>query len=207
MIVEEVDDEIKSEMIKNNNYAKLYVACTRNVYLIYLSFLQDYIDDLEYESLRKGLLSYKYYNSFICHDVEYSNIMNKFSVERDNYINLYLITKALKLEQKEVDKIIFQCFEDTVMETIKKILSINDIEYNSEDRLVVSINTQCMLKAGLSMLNEKEYSVLENKIFDLINEFSNDNNGISVDIVKIIIDNRKKNKSRIKKLSFMPIDE
>jgi thiaminase len=53
----------------SGDYAKLYVACTRNVYLIYLSFLQEYIDKIEYESLRKGILSYKYYNSFICHDV------------------------------------------------------------------------------------------------------------------------------------------
>jgi len=72
----------------NGDYAKLYVACTRNVYLIYLSFLQEYIDNREYESLRKGILSYKYYNSFICHDVEYSNIVNKFSIDVDNYINL-----------------------------------------------------------------------------------------------------------------------
>jgi len=191
----------------SGDYAKLYVACTRNVYLIYLSFLQEYIDDREYESLRKGILSYKYYNSFICHDVEYSNIVNKFSIERDNYINLYMVVRMLKLDKEEVDRIIYECLEDTVIESIKKVLSISDIEYNDDSRRVISINTQCMLKAGLSMFSEREYELFKDKMFILIESLCTDKNGISVEIVNNIINVRKKSKSRIRKLSFEPVDE
>ena len=191
----------------NGDYAKLYVACTRNVYLIYLSFLQEYIDNREYESLRKGILSYKYYNSFICHDVEYSNIVNKFSIERDNYINLYMVVRMLKLDKEEVDRIIYECLEDTVIESIKKVLSISDIEYNDDSRRVISINTQCMLKAGLSMFSEREYELFKDKMFILIESLCTDKNGISVEIVNNIINVRKKSKSRIRKLSFEPVDE
>lgn len=191
----------------SGEYAKLYVACTRNVYLIYLSFLQEFIDNSEYESLRKGILSYKYYNSFICHDVEYSNIVNKFSIERDNYINLYMIIRMLKLDKDEVDRIIYECLVDTVIESIKKILSINDIEYNDDSRRVISINTQCMLKAGLSLFSEKEYELFKDKMFILIESLCNDKNSISIDIVNSVVDDRKKNKSRVRKLSFELIDE
>ena len=41
----------------------------------------------------------------------------------------------------------------------------------------------------------------------MINELSNDNNDISMGVVNKIIDDRVKNKSRIKKLSFNIIDE
>ena len=191
----------------SGDYAKLYIACTRNVYLIYLSFLQEYIDKIEYESLRKGILSYKYYNSFICHDVEYSNIVNKFSIERDNYINLYMVVRMLRLDKNEIDKIIYECLEDTVITSIKKILSINDIEYSDDSRMVISINTQCMLKAGLSLFSEKEYELFKDKMFILIDSLCNDKNGISIDIINNIINDRCKFKSRVRKLSLEPLDE
>ena len=191
----------------DSDYAKLYVACTRNVYLVYLSFLQECIDDMDMIDLRKGILSYKYYNSFICHDVEYSNIINKFSIERDNYIDLYMIVRMLKLDNNEVDKIINECLFDTVTESIKKIMSISDKEYNDDRKKVISINTQCMLKAGVSMFSEKEYKLVNDKINLMINNLCNGNNHIAFNIVNMIINDRIKNKSRVKKISFNVIDE
>lgn len=191
----------------DSDYAKLYIACTRNVYLVYLSFLQECIDNYDMISLRKGILSYKYYNSFICHDVERSNIVNKFSIDRDNYIDLYMVVRMLKLDKFEIDKIISECLLDTVSESIRKILSINDIEYNDDSKRIISFNSQCMLKAGLSMFSEKEYRLVSDKIFLMINDLCNDKNSVSVDIIKMIINDRIKNKSRVRKLSFDKIDE
>ena len=191
----------------DSDYAKLYIACTRKVYLVYLSFLQECIDDRDMVDLRKGILSYKYYNSFICHDVEYSNIVNKFSIERDNYIDLYMKVRMLKLDKNEVDKIINECLLDTVSVSIKNIMSISDKDYDDSKKEIISINSQCMLKAGLSMFSEKEYNLIMDKLYSMINELSNDNNDISMDVVNKIINDRIKNKSRIKKLSFNIIDE
>ena len=57
------------------------------------------------------------------------------------------------------------------------------------------------------MFSEKEYNLVMDKLYSMINELSNDNNDISMDVVNKIINDRIKNKSRIKKLSFNITDE
>lgn len=192
----DMEDE-EEEMV---NYTKLYITCSRNVFLIYMSFLQEYID-LD-NSLRERLLNFKYCNSFINHDVENSLVLNNFRVGRDNYVNLYFVGRLLKIDYDDVDKIIFDCLKNTVIITVRQLLSINDIEYGDEDRYAISVNNQCMLKAGLSILSEKEYMLFKNEIDDIINGMGNDNNKISMDIVNRIINDRKIDKSRVKKITF-----
>ena len=117
-----------------------------------------------------------------------------------------MIVRMLKLDNNELDKIINECLFDTVKESIKKIMSISDKEYNDDRKKVISINTQCMLKAGLSMFSEKEYKLVNDKINLMINNLCNGNNYIAFDIVNMIINDRIKNKSRVKKISFNVID-
>lgn len=198
----DIDDENNELVNEKINYAKLYSLCGRNIYLIYLSFLQESIDLVNNSSLRDKLLNYKYFNSFINHDIENNLIFNNFDIGKINYINLSLIGMTLKLDKDVVDKIIYECLEDTVVTTIIQLLSISDIEYCDDNRRCVSINNQCMLRAGLSIFDENNYRDINNKIYDLINKLSNDTNKVSRDIILSIIDNRNMDKSRIRKISF-----
>lgn len=78
--------EIESDDdIDRINYTKLYIICSRNIFLIYMSFLQECIEIDD--ELRERLLNFKYCNSFINHDVENSLVMNNFSVGKENYVN------------------------------------------------------------------------------------------------------------------------
>lgn len=203
----ELNININDDNVDRVNYAKIYIACTRNIFLIYLSFLQELIDDDKYISFRKKLISYKYYNSFICHDVEYSNILNNFNVDKNNYLDLYFVGRMLKIDYKEVDKIIFECLEDTIMTSISTIMSFNDDDYNEPDKYVVSLNSQCMLRAGISIISESEYYNIVSNIDSLIEELYNDNKNISLDNINLIINDRKKSKGRIIKISFGNICE
>lgn len=198
----EDDIELKKNKMDMINYAKLYMACTRNVFLIYLSYLQECINNEDEVLFKEKLLNFKYYNSFICHDVEYSNIMNNFDICRDNYINLHFVANTLRLNVSDIDGIIFNCLSDTVITTINQLLSITDMEYNNDDRRVISINNQCMLRAGLSILNEREYEMLKDEMFNIINGLGNDNNKISMDIIYSIVNNRKNDKSRVKRITL-----
>lgn len=208
--INDEDDEItKKEKLEYINYDKLYIICSRNIYLIYMSFLQECIDDVNYSSLRKRLLNVKYCNSFINHDVENSLVLNNFVVGKDNYTNLYFLTRMLKLDKDTIDRVIVDCYYDMIELTIKQLLSISDIEYNSDDSKAISVNNQCMLKAGLAMCSEKEYDQFRKKIYNLIDELKNDNNKISSGMVYSIIDERVINKSRVRKisLSLRPLED
>ena len=206
-IYEEDSEEEVIEKIETFNYAKLYETCSRNIFLIYLSFLQEYLDNLNFISLKKKLLNYKYCNSFINHDVEISLIDNNFDVDKMNYVNLYLIADTLKLDRGTCDRIIFECYYDTVVTTISQLLSISDIEYNNDNKKTISLNNQCMLKAGLSMLSESDYNKLKNDIYKLINELSNDNNRISFELILQTLHERKQDKSRVRKISMRQLED
>lgn len=195
--IEIESDEDIQDMI---NYTKLYIICSRNIFLIYMSFLQEYID-LD-NDLRERLLNFKYCNSFINHDVENSLVMNNFSVGKENYVNLYFLGRLLKMDNNDVDKIILDCLRDTIIITIKQLLLISDIEYGDDDKRAISVNNQCMLKASLSIISDNEYNLFVGEINNFIRNNSNDNNKISVGIVDDIINDRIKNKSRVKKISF-----
>ena len=198
---DEIEMEIETdEDIEIVKYTKLYSICSRNVFLIYMSFLQEYID--LGDDLREKLLNFKYCNAFINHDVEDSLVRNNFNVGKDNYVNLYFAGRLLKLDYDEVDKIIVDCLKNTIIVTISQLLLINDVEYNYDDKRAISVNNQCMLKAGLSILSEKEYMLFAMDVENIINKFVNDNNIISLSIVNDIIRNRKNNKCRVKKISL-----
>lgn len=193
--------EIESEEdVDRINYTKLYIICSRNIFLIYMSFLQECIEIDD--ELRERLLNFKYCNSFINHDVENSLVMNNFSVGKENYVNLYFLGRLLKIDDNEVDKVILDCLRDTIVITIKQLLLISDIEYKDDDKRAISVNNQCMLKASLSIISDSEYNLFITDINNLINNCVNDKNKISMGIVDDIINDRIKNKSRVKKISF-----
>jgi len=202
------DEEIRDKKNDVINYGKLYIVCNRNLFLIYLSFLQESIDLENCFDIKRGLLNYKYHNSFINHDVENELILNNFKIDRVNYVNLYFISRMFKLQQDIVDKIIIDCFYDTVIITIINLLLVTDMEYESNiDRKIVSINNQCMLRAVLTLFNEKDFSKIQDNVYNIINNLVDDNNKISYNIIISILNDRKKDKSRVRKLSLKPINE
>lgn len=201
----EEKEEVIAEILANIKYSKLYSACSRNMFLVYLSFLQEYADSDLFSYLREKILGFKYYNAFINHDVENILVDLSFNIDRDNYVNLYFIADSLKL--KESNEIILDCFVDTIKTTIEQLLSINDVDYSDDDKKAIAINNQSMLRAGLVMIGERDYSLIKNNLNDEIEKLSTDYNKISVDIVKLLIDGRKKDRSRVKKISMRPLND
>ena len=201
--ISDIDEEFFSEIIKDIKYSKLYSACSMNMYLIYLSFLQEYADSGSFNYLRDKLLNYKYYNSFINHDIESILIESNFNIDRVNYINLYAVVDILGLD--DGNKIILDYCVDTIKTTISQIMSINDKDYSDDNMLVLSINNQSMLRASLLLLNDRDYNNIKTSIFNEYYGLCTNYNKISASIIKSIFDDRKKDMSRIRKISLKPM--
>ena len=202
----QVYEEDDDETIENINYLKLLSICYVNIYLVYLSYLVEHINAYSFNKLRENLISFKYYNSFKNHDIEKILIDNNFDINKTNYVNIYFMADIINLDQELRENIIFSCYFDVICTTISQMLSINDNEYNDDKRLSVLINNQCMFRAVLSVMGEYEYNKIKNDIFELINDNSNDKNSMSVMIINSILDRRKKDKCRVRKISVRPLD-
>lgn len=206
-IYEDDSEDIVMDKTYDIQYAKLYKSCSRNIFLVYLSFLQEYIDMNKFNSLVDKILNFKYYNSFINHDVENCLIESKFEVPKVNYVNLYIIAETLGIDINMCDDIILDCYKDTIEVTINQILSISDNCYNDDNKKAISINNQCMLRAALSLMGKSEYEKNKDWIFKLINNLTNNNNFVSSQICYDIISNRVKDKSRVRKISLRQLSD
>ena len=65
-------------------FGKLYSVCSNNIFLIYLSILQECIDLCSDNEIKKRLISLKYYNSFTKHDMESSLVESNFIISRSD---------------------------------------------------------------------------------------------------------------------------
>jgi len=203
--INDMDVEFFSEIIKDIKYSKLYSACSKNMYLIYLSFLQEYADSDSFNYLRDRILNYKYYNSFINHDIENILIESDFNIDKVSYVNLDVIADLLKID--DGNKIILDYCVDTIRITIKQILSINDNDYSDDNMLILSINNQSMLRASLLLLNDKDYNNIKTSIFNEYVGLCTNYNKISLSIIKSIFDDRKKDMLRVKKISLKSLED
>ena len=76
----EVDNSEQKEL--TNKLRRIYGACSKNVFLVYLSIYQDYIDNILDLEIKERLLSLKYYNAFTKLIIGQLLIENDFKVAR-----------------------------------------------------------------------------------------------------------------------------
>ena len=202
------DNDSKEEMddkIYNMKCGKLYKSCSRNIFLVYLSFLQEYIDDSNYSYMKDKILAFKYYNGFINHDVEGSLVDFNCDINKVNYVNVYLIAESLGIDINMCDNVIIDCFKDTIEVTVSQILSMNDIDYNDVNKYAMVINNQAMLRAGLALLGQYDFDKNRQWLLDIISRLSTNDNQISVSLVNSIIGGITKDSTRVMKISMRPL--
>lgn len=198
----DVDDSEMRDRVEISYYSQIYKASSQNLFLVYLSYLQELVEMENYSFIRDKLLNYKYFNAFLFHDVESVLIDNNFNVNKINYVNIDFMASLFRNKVKNVDSIILDCYYDTIMTTIEQLLSIKDIEYGNNDKLTISLNNQCMLRAALGLISERDYESVSKYIYDYVSELTRDDNSMSLNIVNSILNERSKNKERIRRISM-----
>lgn len=192
----------KDEMLEQMRLDRLHISCYRGMNLIYYSFLQEYIDLGMCSDIKESLLKIKYDNSFNNHDMESELVNNNFNIPRVNYIILNLVVDTLRIENNEI---LLDCFAERILTSLVDILNIKDIDYSDNKKKVLSINNQCILRAGLVMLKDNDYMELVDEMNDIINRYSSSDNSISISIVNSILGNRIKDRERVRRLSLRPL--
>jgi len=193
MVSKEVDDD------KLN---KIHSACSKDLFLVYLSFLGDYIDNEDYVLIRNGIIYTKYYNLFINLDVEEYLILNNLKISKINYVSAPFISKILLMDEREVGNDILDCYKDAIVVAIINLLNICNSEYNNMDKMIDVVSSMAMIRAGLSILDNDCYDVLIGRIYRIIDEMSTKGNSMSVKMINSIVDGRNIDKRRVKKINI-----
>ena len=192
-------DDIGAKKIK-----KLYETCLQDVFLIYLSFVQEYIDTMDDVASREKMISLKYYNCFKNLDMQNLLIQYNFCVPKENYVSSYLVADFVKVEDVDNSEILLDAKFSVLMDLIQQLFKVRDVQYNDPNVSVAAKNIEFMIMACFSMINEDDYECIRDNIFDTINSCSNTENDKASDIMDVILDSRNSYKSRVRKISLNP---
>ena len=203
----ESDDEETLEMKDIiEKTGQIFDISSKNIFLLYAYFLDNTIDKLVVRSLKRKLLSIKYYNCMIKHNLENVLLNNNFNFAADIYSDLYLKIDLMRMDEEYTTKVILDSYMTSINSSIENLMANADSEYSTnEGMLAVSINYQCLLKAVFALMSEYEYRILEDDIIVKIEELRNEDNDGMVENIMDIIDNRNEYRSKVKKLSLKPL--
>ena len=182
---------------------RIFDSCRDSVLMVYLSLLQEYIDSGEDYS--ENLLNCKYLGAFANHSIEKILIENNFYVGRevDIYLDCVLdVLPSAKISKKEISEVVQASYVSMLFKDIEKLLKLSDIDYNDVDGVAISISSQCMIRACLSLMSECDYESLSALLNMHFHRLINDDNGKSLEILDRLLQGREENKKRVRRISF-----
>lgn len=203
-INEEDDEELVEEKMLTMKMSKLMCTCMKNIFLVYSSFLDEFITTTEVKQIKERLLTIKYYNSFTKHDMEEVLLNCQFQTPKENYVDVYLAADILGVNIKDCDRIILNMNLGIILDMITQLMDLEDSEYEDYNKVSVIINATFMIQACFALISEKDYSINQEKIYEMIEELKKDKNKNSTNIILNIINARKEYQKRVRKISMRP---
>ena len=96
---------------------------------MYLSILEDFINNNNYQIFKNQLINSKYNLSFTNKEIEKNLVNNSFSIPKEIYISSTLITEINGLPQKVYEVLTDSYVLETIKEQMIAILEIGDMDY------------------------------------------------------------------------------
>lgn len=177
-----------------------------DIHNLYLSLLEEKINDGVYKSIKNDLINSKYNFSFMNKDIELGMIANNFKTSSTLYIGSKMISQL-----QYIDESLYNFFKDSygikmLMEQIVELLKIEDADYNNRKKLTTSILRQNLINAILLTISneiindiKREYKVIIAKEFYTLNPTSND---MSKGLINYYLENAVNEKNKLNVLSL-----
>ena len=126
---------------------------------MFLSLIEDFINQPSLNNLRELLIRAKYKTSFIIPDIEGSLIDSTFNISPTVWINSRIVADAYRLED-EIYRTLKNLFGiEIANEQLNRLLEITDYDYSNKDKNTEAIFRQSFLRAVLSLIGS---DVVEN---------------------------------------------
>ena len=140
----------------------LDMALSRDVLVIYLAMLDEFITNPDYTEYLDVLTKTKYDIVFINRNIESEFLANDFVVSRTPDLSSELCANLNDIDYDMYGQLKNQFLSDAAIEQIEYLWDINDDDYEDDDIRANALLTQCLLRSI--------FTVLDDDIIDQINE-------------------------------------
>ena len=113
----------------------------------------------------------------------------------------------VNLKSMDAYDIILDGNKDVILEMVEQLFNIDDKAYNDQNVVAASKGIEFLIRACFAMHSDSEYERIKDFIFDKIDELSNSKNNRAYDIIDNIIENRRVDRARVRKISLRPIED
>jgi len=205
-IFDEDEEDLVQFKLTSMSVYKIFLVSVKNIFRVYVFFLQLTIDKLLHKEIKDRLLRLKYYNCIVKHDIENAMLDLNFCVSDEVYTDLNMIIDLMQVDDSLSEKVVLESYITTINDTVEKLMTTDDKEYSSDDCMrAIDLHLQCMLKACFAIMNEHEYQIIIDGIVEKMKELINEENVGSLENIVDIINNRNEYRSKIRKLSMKPL--
>ena len=156
----------------------------QNIDYLTLRYMQDYEEDSELNILKS-----KYNLSFSRLHLEKRMILTKFNVPDEMILDYLYEMRKNGASEKDIDMYLINACSNTIMDCILSLTNIKNEDYEDTFKAFQATVIECALKASIDMIGEK---------CKTIGIGTTGNNSISVSRTKEIIENRAKEKRKVK---------
>lgn len=173
-------------------------ALERDRLNMFLSFLEEYINDEKFGVLKDKLLETKYNIAFINTDIEKDLIVDNFNVQNAIYLNSKFNADILGINNKIYSFLKNIYGLDLARSHIYKLSEIRDSEYIDNDKIIDSVYRQCFIRSALLLIDE---DIRANKDEIIKNQILNGNE-ISYSSIMEAFEKIEKDKEKHYTISF-----
>lgn len=200
-ILSNIDPSIENELEKTSLISS---SIKYDTYILVLKYLEEYINNDKYKSIRNTLIKIKYNILYTKTITEYSLINNSFNIPKDITLTSKLVCEY---NNDNYQMYIDVLLADNVINIMNDIASLdNERINNTED--INTIMKICFFKAYITLLSEEIIEALESGYIEYINkpEYKKYcyNFKITEDIIFSILNNSKEYKQNINRFTLKP---
>ena len=154
---QDLEKQLKQLGLYNNNFLSKMVDSSEDVLEslqldilnAYLTILEEFIDNKDYNYLKNELINSKYNLSFIKGKIESDMISNNFEVSDTIYINSKFYADLIHLDFKRYNDLRNSLGQEKIMNQIINLLEIGDMDYSNSSKICTSVLRQCFIRASL----------------------------------------------------------
>ena len=157
--------ELVTKIIYNS--IELQKAFEKDIFNVFLIFLQDYINNQSYSNFKEYLIRSKYYIAFINKYVEINMRSNKFEMPETFYANAKFVADSNKVDFYLL-KNIYGIYEAT--KQIIEIMEISDLDYSDITKATTSILRQCLMRTSFLLMNDEVISNINFEFHEYIED-------------------------------------
>ena len=137
-----------------NNFSQVELKINEDIYLIFLTILQESLELIKYDKYKNELKQAIYNTCYINKNIENIIINQKFNIPNKIYISSKFINEILITNNKIYNLITNLIVQTQINTHIIEVLKIKDNEYNNSKTNISSIINQCYIRTLLTFLTD-----------------------------------------------------